>query len=64
MASPQARLCQATHSARIALFGWWPEGDMGACGSAVNERGFLVDWSLYPDDRLEVSWLQTDRLAA
>jgi hypothetical protein len=62
-ASLQARLCQATHSARIALFGWWPEGDMGARGSAVNERGDLVDWWLYPDDWLEVSWLQTDQLA-
>jgi hypothetical protein len=36
---------------------------MGARGSAVNERGDLVDWWLYPDDWLEDSWLQTDQLA-
>lgn len=57
-----ARLRADTQSERIALFLCTTEGDMGESGEAINERGELYGWWLFPDGHLDVRPYRADEL--
>jgi len=62
-ATLQARLAADTQSQRVALFLTTTEGDLGESGEAVNERGELFGWWLFPDGHLDVRPYRPDELA-
>lgn len=56
------RLMADTNSERIALFLCTTEGQMGSSGEAVNERGELYGWWLFPSGHLDIRPYRVDEL--
>lgn len=60
--SLKARLRADAQCERIALFLCTTEGDQGESGEAVNERGELMGWWLFPDGHLDIRPYRADEL--
>lgn len=58
----KARIADDTRSKRVALFLCTTEGDMGCSGEAVNERGELYGWWLFPEGHLDIRPYRADEL--
>jgi hypothetical protein len=52
--SIKARLRADANCERIALFLCTTEGEQGQSGEAINERGELCGWWLFPDGHLDI----------
>lgn len=58
----KARIMADTNSERIGLFLCTTEGDLGDSGEAVNERGELFGWWLFPDGHMDIRPYRADEI--